>query len=212
MSTKGALILAAGFSTRYDGGKLDAILDNGSTVLQQTLQRISAATHDIVIITRSELIEQGLLDTGICQLDTLRRHALTRDHSQAPTDSSLQVFQCPDAHLGMGHTLAFGIRQLNHWDGCLVCLADMPFIRTSSYQQLLAELRPDNIVIPQYQEKQGNPVGFGRHFFPMLAKLQGDTGGRKLLQQARQHIKLVPLNDSAILQDIDTPEDLRRYQ
>ncbi|MDT8428942.1 MAG: nucleotidyltransferase family protein [Pseudomonadales bacterium] len=210
--SKGALILAAGFSTRYDGSKLAAILDNGSTVLQQTLQRISAATPNMVIITRNELIEQGVLDTGICQLDTLRRHAFTREHATATADSSLQIFSCPDAHLGMGHTLSFGIQQVSHWEACLVCLADMPFIRTSSYQQLLAQLRPDNIVIPQYQQEQGNPVGFGRQFFPQLARLQGDSGGRKLLRQARQHITLVSLNDSAILQDIDTPEDLQRYQ
>ena len=52
----GALLLAAGFSNRFGGIKLLARLDNGSTIFAQTLNRLSAAVEDVVIITRPDLV------------------------------------------------------------------------------------------------------------------------------------------------------------
>jgi molybdenum cofactor cytidylyltransferase len=202
----GVLVLAAGFSRRFDGSKLSAILGNGSTVLQQTLQRISAATDNIVIITRRELIEEGILDSGVCHSATLQCD------SPAHQTSAMRMVLCENSHLGMGHTLAFGISQIKDWDACLVCLGDMPFIRTSTYQQLLAAMHADNIVIPEYASKPGNPVGFGRIFFEKLARLSGDSGGREIIQADSQQVLRVSVNDGAILEDIDTRADLERLQ
>jgi len=203
---KGVLVLAAGFSSRFGGSKLSAILGNGSTVLQQTLRRISAATDNIVIITRRELIEEGILDSGACQAATLRSNSRTNQ------TSTLRIVLCDDSHLGMGHTLTFGISQIKDWDACLVCLGDMPFISTSTYQQLLAVLRSDNIVIPEYQGKAGNPVGFGKNFFDELLGISGDGGGREIIQANRQQGLRVSVSDGAILEDIDTRADLQRLQ
>jgi molybdenum cofactor cytidylyltransferase len=203
---KGVLVLAAGFSSRFGGSKLSAILADGSTVLQQTLQRISAASDNIVIISRQELLEEGILDSGICHAESAR-HSSSIDQP-----SAFRLFLCENSHLGMGSTLACGIRQISDWDACLVCLGDMPFIRTSTYQQLLADLRTDNIVIPEYHGKTGNPVGFGKKFFEQLLQLSGDTGGREIIQANLPQISRVKVSDAAILEDIDTPADLQRLQ
>ena len=207
---KGVVILAAGYSSRFGGSKLSAILGNGSTVLQQTLQRISAATDNIVIVSRQELIEEGVFDSGICHSDTLRRN--TSRNTSADQTSKLRMVLCDDSYLGMGQTLAFGISQITDWDACLVCLGDMPFIRTSTYQQLLSVLQTDNIVIPEYQGKAGNPVGFGKKFFETLLRLSGDTGGREIIQAHPQQVRRVSVSDGAILEDIDTRADLQRLQ
>jgi CTP:molybdopterin cytidylyltransferase MocA len=53
-------------------------------------------------------------------------------------------------------------------------------------------------------------VGFGRDFFPALRAVKGDTGGRDLVRANRERVQLLPVGDAAILQDIDTPEDLAR--
>ncbi len=209
---KGALVLAAGYSKRFGGSKLTAILDNGNTVFQQTLQKLSAATENILIVTRTELIEDGLFDTGICHFDSLRRHAFTHSANAASPDSTIRVALCEDSNLGMGHTLAFGISQITGWDACLVCLGDMPFVRTATYQQLLAELTTDNIVVAEYHGATGNPVGFGKNYFAELQKVSGDTGGRELIRRNSHHLVKVTVNDNAVLQDIDTREDLTRFQ
>lgn len=188
--TVGALILAAGFSRRFGDVKLRARLHNGNTVFAQTLARIAAATPNIVVVTRSDLV----------------------DVAQTAEQLGITAIPCPDAHLGMGHTLTFGMQRIPDWDACLVCLGDMPFIRTDTYAELLAALRSDAITLPLHENQTGNPVGFGSLFFPALRLVQGDTGGRDVLQSNREHIRKVLVDDPAIFQDIDTPEDLARLQ
>ncbi|MGB4247506.1 MAG: nucleotidyltransferase family protein [Pseudohongiellaceae bacterium] len=188
--TVGALILAAGFSRRFGDVKLRARLHNGNTVLAQTLARIAAATPNTLVVTRSDLV----------------------DVVEAAENLGMTAVTCPDAHLGMGHTLAFGMQRIPDWDACLICLGDMPFIRTDTYEELLAALHSDAITLPQHEGRTGNPAGFGRRFFPALRLVQGDNGGREVLQANPEHIRKVAVNDPAIFQDIDTPEDLARLQ
>ena len=184
----GAVILAAGFSNRFGGVKICARLHNGQTVLQQTLANIQTVVPDMVIITRSEI-------------------------------QPLIANECPDALVfddaekGMGATLAFAMRQILEkqlWDGCLVCLADMPFIKPATYQQVYRCLKPDNIVVPCFAGRAGNPAGFGARYFSTLTGLTGDSGGRRIVQQHADAVVNLDVNDPAILQDIDTPDDLIR--
>jgi molybdenum cofactor cytidylyltransferase len=201
---KGALVLAAGYSRRFGGSKLTAILPNGTTVLQQTLQRVSAAAERVVVVTRSELMEEGIFDTGAC-------HVASR-HPDDGVDSPIRIVLYDESHLGMGHTLAFGASCIAGWDACLVCLGDMPFIRTSTYQQLFASLRPDRIVLPEYEGDTGNPVGFGSQFFGELQQTEGDMGGRDVLRAHQDKVVREQVTDGAVLQDIDTPDDLQRFR
>lgn len=183
----GAVVLAAGFSNRFGSIKLCAPLNNGKTVFQQTLERLGPAISKILVVTRPELAE------------------LLVDHV-----SELQVFH--QAERGMGATLAFAASLIADWDGALICLADMPFIETDTYRRIAAQLESDNIVIPTCDSRPGNPVGFGRAFFPALTRLSGDSGGRPVVQTNPDAVFKLDVRDQAILADIDTPEDLSRYQ
>ena len=49
-------------------------------------------------------------------------------------------------------------------------------------------------------------------WFEQLANSSGDVGARDLMKQEQVNITRVAIEDPAILQDIDTPEDLVRYQ
>jgi len=191
----GALVLAAGFSNRFGSFKLAEPLADGRNIFQHTLSNIAQSLTEIVVISRPEVAP--LLQTCLA-LPTL---------SVTP---ELIVFN--NAKSGMGATLAFGVQQIPDWDGCLICLADMPFITPSSYGRIAAELQPDTIVIPQYQHKPGNPVGFGRDFYPALRQLQGDSGGRHIIASHPQRVTKLDLEDPALLMDIDTPKDLQRYK
>lgn len=197
----GVLLLAAGFSRRFGDIKLQARLRNGSSVFEQTLARIAAATPRILVVTRPDLTEVPL---------AVQRVAQGLDMNCLGERVRIDLVQCPDAHLGMGHTLAFGMAHLPQWTGCLVCLGDMPFIATTTYAQMLAALQHNTILLPQYEGETGNPVGFGCDFFPALRAVQGDTGGRDVVRANRERVRLLPVSDAAVLQDIDTPEDLAR--
>lgn len=188
----GALVLAAGFSNRFGSIKLCANLANGQSVFQHTLSNIRQAVPDIIVVTRAEVAP--LI---------------------ADSETDIRVFD--DAELGMGASLAYGIRQLIlpgsiHWDGCLICLADMPFIRPESYTLIAESIKKDQIVVPYFQGKAGNPAAFGRDYFDRLSSLQGDHGGRMVVRENPASVYTLELDDPAILHDIDTPEDLTRFE
>lgn len=185
----GAVLLAAGFSHRFGAIKLKQPMADGRTVLQQTLLRLHAAIPDIILVTRQSLLDAGVL--GDMQLP-----------------ESIRLALCPDADRGMGHSLAFGAGRLGDRDGCLVCLADMPFIRSETYAHLQANLQPDRIVMPRCQGRYGNPAGFGSAFFAELGRCRGDSGARAVIQAHSDCLRAVEVDDPAVHRDIDTPEDL----
>lgn len=183
----GALLLAAGFSSRFGGIKLLAELDSGNRVFDQTYARLQAAVPEIVVLTRPELSTE---------LDAEERR--------------VEVFS--EAERGMGATLAFGMQFSGGWDACMICLSDMPFITTDTYRILAEQATPDSILLPECDGKTGNPVVFGSAFFSELGKLSGDAGGKVLTRQHPDKVIKLKLPDRAILLDIDTPQDLAQLQ
>ena len=185
----GAIVLAAGFSSRFGSSKLLAHLSNGKSIFQQTVERIAEVFPDRLVVTRPEMA---------AQLQVLAQ------------GTSILSFE--HAEQGMGATLAFAAQQIGDWDGCLVCLGDMPFIETSTYRRIADNITADSIVTPTFNSKMGNPAAFGKNFFTDLGALTGDTGGRKLTSIYPQAVRELQVSDPGILQDIDTLEELALYQ
>lgn len=185
----GAIVLAAGFSSRFGSSKLLAHLSNGKSIFQQTVERIAEVFPDRLVVTRPEMA---------AQLQSLAQ------------GTSILSFE--HAEQGMGATLAFAAQQIGDWDGCLVCLGDMPFIETSTYRRIADNITADSIVTPTFNSKMGNPAAFGKNFFTDLGALTGDTGGRKLTSFYPQAVRELQVSDPGILQDIDTLEELALYQ
>ena len=183
----GAIVLAAGFSRRFGSQKLIQKLPNGNNVLKQTIERIQAAIPNIEIVTTQEL-------------------------SVYFTHKTYGVNIFPNAKQGIGATLAFGISHSNNWDACLICLADMPFIKTETYRSIASLLQKSNIVTPWYKENRGNPVGFGSQFFSELMALDGDIGANNIVKSHANAVLRLDLSDRGILLDIDTPADLEKYK
>tara|TARA_B110000858_G_scaffold198514_1_gene266049 strand:- start:67359 stop:67937 length:579 start_codon:yes stop_codon:yes gene_type:complete len=185
----GAIVLAAGFSSRFGSSKLLARLSNGKSVFQQTIERITEAFPYRLVITRPEMAA------------TLQELA---------PGTSILSFE--HAEQGMGATLAYAAQHIGDWDGCVVCLGDMPFIEVSSYRLIAEQVTTDSIITPTIDSKVGNPVAFGSKLFADLETLSGDSGGRKLTSMYPQAVREVQVSDPGILQDIDTPEELALYQ
>jgi len=183
-----ALVLAAGSSKRFGSRKLIAKLPGGETVLRRTLNRIKLALPNVTVISSLELYSSISL-----------------------SDNHIEIEIFADSHKGMGASLSHGIKLSQKSNACLVCLADMPFIQTSTYREIASKLTKNNIVVPVYKGKQGNPVGFGERFFRELASLSGDKGGRTLIDKYSDSTSYINVDDPTILYDIDTPEDLEKY-
>ena len=62
------------------------------------------------------------------------------------------------------------------------------------------------------QSQAGNPVAFGKKYFNQLRQLQGDSGGKSIIANNPESIIRLAVEDAGIVQDIDTPGDLSRFQ
>ena len=65
-----------------------------------------------------------------------------------------------------------------------------------------------NITIPAFEGQRGNPVLWGKTFFPKLIALTGDRGGRQLLNDHKAAQHLIACDHSSVLRDVDTVDAL----
>ena len=185
----GALVLAAGHSRRFGSQKLTATINNKkpTTVYEQTIKQLTNAYPEI-----SKII-------AVIQ---------NRTSPQLPLTKATTI-EYPFDQIGIGESISFGSQYISSWDGCLICLADMPFIRTETYKAIASRVTATNIVIPKFNGIVGNPIAFGKAHFQILENLKGDEGARKVLKNHQNLIIEIETNDPGVLHDIDTPQDIQ---
>jgi len=100
-------------------------------------------------------------------------------------------------------------------DAVLVCVGDLPALRSAHVRAVVAAAREpdggiaaDRIVVPVHAGRSGHPVLFGAAHLPALARLRGDEGGRSILAANRGSVRRLELEDDAILRDVDTPAEM----
>ena len=197
MRYKGVL-LAAGNSQRFDGIKQLAIVNEGGA-------------RAMLAHTYSAMAASDVANCAIALRDT-QKSAFA---NVLPQDTD--VICCPDAQLGMGHTIANVVATLaDDISHLLISLADQVALTHEHFNRLVSASNkaPNNIICASTEAGVSVPAIFPRHFFPSLSTLQGDKGAKKVIletlaNQAR-HVSLIAMPEAQI--DIDSREDLRRWQ
>jgi molybdenum cofactor cytidylyltransferase len=118
----------------------------------------------------------------------------------------------PHWQAGQSSSVVAGLRALAPDSSAVVfILADQPGILPATVDQLVMRHRRTlaPIVAPVYRGGQrGNPVLFDRRSWPELLALQGDTGGRVLLNRHGQQVEQVVV-DQPLPRGIETMDDYR---
>jgi molybdenum cofactor cytidylyltransferase len=114
------------------------------------------------------------------------------------------------AATGMGSSLrrAVELADVTRAEGLMVCLADMPLVE-AAHVTALAQLwrEQGGIVASRDGDLVSPPAIFARAFFGMLADLDGDRGGRALLEGAA----CITAPQGSLV-DIDDPKALHREE
>jgi molybdenum cofactor cytidylyltransferase len=114
--------------------------------------------------------------------------------------------------MGLAESLKSGIAALPvDVAAALVVLGDMPLVTGRVLDRIIDAFDPDEgraIVVPTYQGRPGNPVLWGRSFFPEILQLAGDAGARSLLARHAEQVAEIDVGDDAVLRDFDTVESL----
>ena len=185
----GALLLAAGKSSRMGGtNKLIADLE-GKPLITHAAAAINAAGLPLIVVT-------GNVPDAV--------------HT-ALAASAASFVHASDFAEGLSRSLRSGARAIpSGWRGVMVCLGDMPRITPAILTALTAALTTDDaIVVPVCGGKRGNPVLWGRAHIGRLTTLEGDVGGKALLGELADQIIEVDVASDAIFADVDTPADLQ---
>jgi molybdenum cofactor cytidylyltransferase len=130
--------------------------------------------------------------------------------SHAP---SVPVVHNPDYAAGMTTSFQAGIRALPPGvEGVVVFLVDHPLVSASTVRALLGQRGRGDVLVPVHGGRRGHPVFFSRKFTDEIMALGPDVGVNALIRSRPESVVEVPVQDSGILTDVDTPGDFGRLQ
>ena len=190
------VILAAGAGTRFGGDKLRALVRE-KPLYEHMLEKAEAfSSFPSFIVTGDRQIAEAAEKRGITAVQN-------REPERGIALSlrlGLQAVQRAFADAGREDRLR----------GILFSVCDQPGIETATMQRIFntAALHPGSIICAGRSGKTGNPVLWDRRYFPGLAELTGDVGGRQIMDSHREQIRIVEAEAEELI-DVDRREDLR---
>jgi len=115
---------------------------------------------------------------------------------------------------GLSTSLRRGLEALGpDVDAALVCLGDMPLIEADTVRKLIAAYADhQTICVPLCKRTRGNPVLWGKAYFPAMMKLRGDRGAKELMAQFTDNMVEIEISDEGSVLDADTSEALGRIR
>ena len=188
MSAVAGIILAAGQGTRFGPEpKLLSLLRGKPLVRHVAEAALASAVAPVIVVTghRAGEVEAALIDLP---LRIIRNAAHAEGLS---TSLRAAIADCPA-----------------EVEAVLVLLADMPLIRPGLIDTVVSAWDGHaSAVVPTYQGRRGNPALLSRALFDAIEALEGDAGAGPILRR-RADVTEVPVEDPAILQDVDTADAL----
>jgi molybdenum cofactor cytidylyltransferase len=193
-----AVVLAAGMSRRMGTPKQLLRID-GETILERTLKNVRASAAGEIVLVLG--------------------HAADSVEKEISTDRE-KIVHNQDYQQGMGTSLRAGLAAVDaRASAALIVLADQPFVRPETFNQLIechqeSKLQKSGpqIIIPMYKGFRGNPVLLDRSVFPELNALSGDVGCRAIFGNHTENICKLAVNDIGILLDIDSQEEYHKLE
>ena len=186
----GVVLLAAGKSTRLGQPKQFLIFENTSLV-QKAAKTALEITEKVIVVTGAfkEKVEEEL--DGLPLLITYNK-----DFEEGIASS-------------IRNGLSSLIKKFDGLKGVILVVCDQPYLNSSLLNQLIykAEETASSIVAATYAKTIGTPVLFTRKFFPMLLKLKGDHGAKKIIKENISEVCTVDFPLGEI--DIDTLNDYK---
>lgn len=188
--TVSCVLLAAGAGSRFGGGKLlaefggERLFERAMNVLPKELfSRVAVVSGCEDILAESE------------------RRGFLAVRNSAPEK-------------GVSLSIRLGLEAAKPCSAVLFLVCDQPLLRKESVLRILeaGAAHPERIIAPEGTDgRLGNPCLFPAAYFPELAALEGDRGGKRVIRAHPEALFTVPLPEEELF-DTDTKEELQRLK
>ena len=186
-SSIAGILLAAGQSTRFGSNKLLHPLSDGTPMV------LASARHLRNVLPQTIAVVEDA----------------SNDVATLLIQDGVQVIENPFASKGMGTSIACGVANNPDAQGCVIALADMPYIQEDMIQAVVTGLEQGSgIIAPVYKKLRGHPVGFSARYAQALMHLHTDEGAYSIIQAHRDSLELIETTERGVIVDVDTPESI----
>lgn len=191
-----AILLAAGFSKRFNGNKLLAVYEEKPLVMHIVDKVLKQNFYEVIVISQyNEVL--NLVSDSAAPMVTIK--AVKNNHPEA----------------GVSESIKLGIKASKPCDAYMFFVGDAPLIKEETIQKMIKtyealEGREGAILCPYYEGERGNPVIFGKVYKEALLQLTGDEGGKQIIRKHPENIVKYEVSHKKELFDIDTQQDLNQ--
>ena len=187
------IILAAGSSTRM--GRPKALLPLAdSNFLARLIETFAVCCEPVIVVLGGD--------------------AKTVEAALPESPSIVSAFN-PDHRLGMLSSLQTGLATApDDSRGVVFTLVDHPRLKVETLQAVLQHFGQSgaDVVIPRHAGQRGHPVAISRRVVNGLLAMPQSGSPKDVIRAHRSTTVFVDLDDPAIVEDIDTPEEYRTIQ
>jgi len=186
-----ALVLAAGRSRRMGTQKLLLPVSNSTLIAHVVDQVLAGVVERVYVVVAPE------------------GDAIAHELSGRP----VTIVANPNAEAQMLDSVRCGLRALPaNCEAVLVALGDQPTLSSALINEMVAAYRDSGqgIVVPAYGGRRGHPLLFAIRFRDEILTGHDEVGLRGLLRDHAEDVHELRVTDSAVLSDMDYPEDYRR--
>lgn len=186
----GAVVLAAGMSTRMGQPKVLLPWTEKQTILEYIIGQILNARIEHIVVVSGHMAKEvkALVEPlGV-------KVVYNRSYKTGEMLSSLKI--------GL-HALPDNVA------ASLVVLGDQPRIQPKVIYQLLTAYSEGKgeIVAPRFESQRGHPILIDRRFWPDIWNLPRGSAPRTAIDMHSERIHHVQVDTDSVVRDVDTPDD-----
>ena len=183
-----AILLAAGKSERM----------NGENKLIKKIQGVPTIKHSINNILAS-YIDELIIVLGY-QKEIVEKHI--------DKNKKIKIVFNKNYKSGMSSSIKAGLNKLSiKTKSFFICLGDMPMIKHDVYNLIIKSRDKNEIIVPTYNEQQGNPILFDKSMKEKIMVITGDVGAKKILKNNKDKVLNFETNDLGVTKNYNTQEN-----
>ena len=188
----GAVILAAGSSSRMGTPKQTLQFEGNSLLRRATLAALDAGCSPVVVVTGAH--------AELCR----------REFDRLDVREAFNV----DWETGMASSVRTGIEHLVNMDAgiaaAVLLLCDQPHVSADVISGLLEARRATGkqVIASSYGGSFGVPALFSKCLFNELTQLEGRSGAKEIIKRHASEAHFLPFPEGGV--DVDTPDDFSR--